>query len=398
MTEFVVFLVALLIVNILVSRRVVTTGRRIHLPVGMLLAAIWLFPLGGAFIAFLSTPWRRVVDQVVEDAGRPDRGQGRGTPPEELAHPSGGASFSVVDHLQWGHELPVLDWQALGRWADGASGGPVTGEQRVAALEAGRRAWLQHLAEALGPQMGLLQMDEALVLSSLNEREARATADYVHTARLRIERLLGPLASFPAGQRSLVLVLDSEDDYYRYVSLYHPDGEFAVSGGMFIDAGCPHFVVVRAQLGAIEPVIAHELTHSALAHLRLPRWLDEGIAVNSERRVAGARPLLHTALELHVLLRDHWNAAKVQGFWSGESFLRADDDTLLSYELARILVEQMSRDWDGFAAFVRAAAHATDAGEAAAREALGLDLGACAASVVEAPSSAGWAPQPELWR
>lgn len=398
MTEFVVFLAVLLVVNVLVSRRVIATGRRIHLPVGMLLVAIWLFPLGGAFIAFLSTPWRRVVDKVVADAGYRDRSNGQGPAPEDLAHAAGGASFSVMDHLQWGHELPVLDWRALNRWAAGDETSHASDEQRIAALEAGRRAWLLHLGEALGPQMGLLETEEAMVLSPLNEREERATAAYVHTARRRIERLLGPLASFPAGQRSLVLVLNSEDDYYRYVSLYYPDGEFAVSGGMFIDAGCPHFVVVRAHLGAVEPVIAHELTHSALAHLRLPRWLDEGIAVNSERRVAGAQPSLHTAPQLHVLLRDHWNAAKVQRLWSGESFLRADDDTLLSYELARILVEQMSRDWDGFAAFVRAAAHATDAGGSAARDALGLDLGACAAALVEASSAEGWSPQPALWR
>ncbi len=34
--------------------------------------------------------------------------------------------------------------------------------------------------------------------------------------------------------------MDTDEDYYRYVSLYYPDGEFATSGGMFIDAGCPH--------------------------------------------------------------------------------------------------------------------------------------------------------------
>lgn len=398
MTELIAFLAALLIVNVWVSRRVIATGRRVHLPVRMLLAAIWLFPLGGAFIAFLSTPWRRVVDKVVADAGQRDRSDQQGPAPQALAHAAGGAPFSIIDHLQWGHELPVLDWQALDLWARGDDASPVSEEQRVAALEAGRRAWLLHLGEALGPHMGLLTTDEAFVLSPLTAREERATAEYVHTARVRIERLLGALASFPAGQRSLVLVLDSEGDYYRYVSLYYPDGEFAASGGMFIDAGCPHFVVVRAHLGAIEPVIAHELTHSALAHLRLPRWLDEGIAVNTERRVAGAQPSLHTAMELHALLREHWSAAKVQRLWSGESFLRADDDTLLSYELARILVEQMSRAWDDFATFVRAAAHATDAGAAAARDALGVDLGACAAGLVEAPSSEGWAPQPERWR
>ena len=173
------------------SRRVIATGRRVHLPVRMLLAAIWLFPLGGAFIAFLSTPWRRVVDKVVADAGHHDRSDKQGPAPEDLAHAAGGAPFSVVDHLQWGHELPVLDWQALDLWAQGGEASPASDEQRVAALEAGRRAWLLHLGEALGPQMGLLTTDEAFVLSPLTAREARATAEYVRTARVRIERLLG---------------------------------------------------------------------------------------------------------------------------------------------------------------------------------------------------------------
>lgn len=75
--------------------------------------------------------------------------------------------------------------------------------------------------------MGLLETEDASVLSSLSARQERATADYVRTARARISGLLGDLAVFPAGQRSLVLVMDSDEDYYRYVSLYYPDGEFA---------------------------------------------------------------------------------------------------------------------------------------------------------------------------
>ncbi len=54
--------------------------------------------------------------------------------------------------------------------------------------------------------------------------------------------------------------------------------------------------------------------------------------------------------------RAHWHADNVQKLWSGESLFRTDDDTLLSHELARIIVEQMSRQWDRFVDFVRAAA------------------------------------------
>lgn len=397
MPELLLVLGAWLAINLLASRRVIVAGRRVHLPVRMLLAAIWLLPFVGALVALLNTPSRRVADGVVAEAQPRDRGDAGEPPPATLAHAAGGPDFILADHLQWPHGLPLLDWQALDRWARGDEAMPAPEAQRVAALEQGRRAWLLHLGAALGPQMGLLESRDSWLLSSLNERQQRGFAEYVGTARARIARLLGELARFPAGQRSLVLVLDSEEDYYRYVSLYYPEGEFATSGGMFIDAGCPHFVVAQAYLNVLEPVIAHELTHSALAHLRLPRWLDEGIAVNSERRVAGAQPPLHTPHELHAMHRAHWSAVRVQGLWSGESFFRSDDDTLLSYELARIMVEQLSRQWEGFAAFVHAAAHAPDAGAAAARSVLGVELGALAAALVEAPCADGWEPRPSAW-
>ncbi len=55
------------------------------------------------------------------------------------------------------------------------------------------------------------------------------------------------------------------------------------------------------------------------------------------------------------------------------------DGNLLSYDLARILVAYMAKDWEAFRRFVLAA-NMADGGAAAAREHLGADLGklACA--------------------
>lgn len=391
MLEFLLILAAWLGVNGLASRRVIAAGRELYVPVRLLLATIWLLPFVGAFMAFFNTPSRAAVARAVAQATPRDRRGELGPPPGALMHAVTGEHFPLDEHLLGADGLPVIDAPALAHWAAGDGATPVSEAQRVQALVAGRRAWLQHLAQALGPQMGLRETADALVLSSLNPREEAQMADYVRTARHRVARLLGDLAHFPTGEPTVVLVLDDEATYYRYVSIYFPEGEFATSSGMFIDAGCPHFVVVRGHLGDIEPVIAHELTHAALAHLRLPRWLDEGIAVNSERRVAGVRPQLYTPMELHAMHRAHWTADKVQALWSGEGFLRAED-SLLSYDLARILVEQLSGSWEAFAAFLRAAAGAGDGGAQAAHDALGLDLGACAAALVEAPDDRGWAP------
>lgn len=389
-----------LVLNVLATHRILTVGQRVHIPQRMLIATIWALPFFGAFVAWMTTPSRRVADSVVDQATPRDRSGDYG-PPTAVLSADGRPDFPVAEHLQEANGLPVLDWQALAAWAPAAGDGAdsTSVAARADAIERGRHAWLLHLRERLGTHMGLLVTDEAFVLSSLNKKLERGTADYVSTARARIQRLLGEVARFPTGHRSILLVLDDEDDYYRYVSIYHPDGEFSTSSGMFIDAGCPHFVVVRGHLQHVEPVIAHEMTHAALAHLRLPRWLDEGVAVNTERRVAGPQGSLYTPHELHAMHLAHWNRDRIQAFWSGESFLRpGDDGALLSYELARIIVEQMARDWEGFLAFLRATGGSDDAGAEAAEAVFGIDLGAYAAALVESPSVDGWAPAPDATR
>lgn len=154
---------------------------------------------------------------------------------------------------------------------------------------------------------------------------------------------------------------------------------------MHIDAGCSHYATVKNDLRLIEPIIAHEMTHGCLGHLRLPAWLNEGLAVNVEQRIAPT-PSAHTPLQLHGKHAAFWGESEIQEFWAGKSFLRPDDGNLLSYALARLIVEQLSRDWEPFRRFVLAADSA-DAGAAAAKEHLGVDLGEFVCALLEkAPS------------
>jgi hypothetical protein len=194
--------------------------------------------------------------------------------------------------------------------------------------------------------------------------------------------------------KSILLVLDDSDVYYRYLSIYYPrDGEFAMSGGVFIDAGCPHFVTVRRDLSATEPVITHELTHSALSYLRLPKWLDEGIAVNSEHRLSPSGHL-GAPKDMHQRHLRFWNEHTIQEFWSGRAFDRQDDGNLLSYDLARILVAHFSRDWQAFARFVHNAQR-HDGGDGAARDVLDVDLGQCVCSLFGFEATPDWSPSGE---
>lgn len=348
---------------------------------GLFIACVWIVPFMGAL--------------MVKDAGQyaaapapPETGDdtAREAAPPQLQ--AGGEPFDVLGHLAQAAGAPLLDWAALQAWADTQPDDAA----REAALGLGHRAWLLHLRDALGPHFQLRESPHAYLLSSLDARSATVLLQYVGSTRERIQRVLHGVAQFPPGRKSVLLVLDDEESYYHYVATWYPDeGEFAFSGGMFIDAGCPHFVARRADLSAVEPVIAHEMTHSALAHLRLPRWLDEGMAVNTEHRLAGAAPREHTPQQLQHMHQRFWNAQNIQGFWSGDSFLRTDEGNLLSYDLARILVDQLSRDWPAFSAFITSSPW-DDAGVAAARRLLSVDLPASVCAMFGRPADPAWAP------
>jgi hypothetical protein len=100
---------------------------------------------------------------------------------------------------------------------------------------------------------------------------------------------------------------------------------------------------------------------------------------------------------MHAKHLQFWRSEVIQEFWSGKSFLRADDGNMLSYDLARILVSQFAGDWAPFKEFAREA-RAEDAGQSAALKHLRIDLGAAVCAILEQPFGADWSPQPGAWR
>jgi hypothetical protein len=214
----------------------------------------------------------------------------------------------------------------------------------------------------------------------------------------RVVRTLDGIAHVPEWGHDILVVFDDEDAYYRYVSHYYPEaGEFALSGGMYINSGCGHFVTVKADLRAVEPVIAHELTHACLGHLPIPAWLNEGIAVNTERRLCPLpNPAGTTPQQMHARHQKFWGPDEIQQFWSGKSFLRSDEGNELSYDLARIIVSQLGAAWDHFRPFVLSA-NANDGGASAAADHLGVQLGNVVSALLEQEPSTQWEPNPATW-
>lgn len=383
--QFFILVVCLVTVNVWMTRRILRAGDHFEHK-GLHITMVWIAPFIGALLTHghvrpyermnMTTPATGGADGDVEP------------PPQELTVP-GTSTFALAQNMDVINGFPIMNWSAVGSWLASIED-PET--RRLARLH-GQRAWLAHMREVLGPHFSLHESDNAFVLSSLESTVVAATAKYVTSARRKVASALGKLAEFADGEKSILLVLDDEEWYYHYVAVYYPnEGEFAFSGGMFINAGCPHFVVRRADLASIEPVIAHELAHSAVSHLRLPLWLDEGIAVNTEHKIAGAGRGLYTPHEIRAKHLRFWGETEIQQFWSGEAFHRTDDGNMLSYDLARIMVEHLAKSWEPFESFVMSARR-EDAGAAAAAEYLDVDLGAYVCALFDKGPTKSWSPR-----
>jgi hypothetical protein len=288
--------------------------------------------------------------------------------------------------------LPIVDWKAMDAHV------PDTKDrERLDKYWTGlARVWLETLGKAVNKSYAVAESDHFLLLSTLDNDGAKPVLRYVENCRRGILKTLSGVAKETEVGKVCLLILGDHDLYYKYVANYYPPtGEFSLSGGMFLQHGYGHFVFVADDLQNMEPVIAHELTHCLVQHLPIPAWLNEGIAVNTERYISPpwARPLF-TPEEMHEKHVTFWNETTIQEFWSGKSWLRPDEANMLSYDLAQHFVNMVSSDYGEFCSFANAA-DAADGGAAAAEKYLGFPISHLAEAILgEGP----WQPKPELWK
>lgn len=298
--------------------------------------------------------------------------------------------FPISDILQ-SNGYPHFNWITIRKWIEA-----IDPELQAEAWAQFEIAWLQHMRAVLGSNYNLVGESDAILLSTLEPNVELATLGFINRTLQRIIRLLDGVAQKPEWGKDILVIFDDDESYYKYVSQFYPEeGEFARSGGMYINDGCGHFVTVKADLHAIEPVIAHELTHSCVGHLPLPTWLNEGLAVNTEHQLIPPAAHMFTPQQMHEKHMDFWGHAEIQEFWSGKSFFRNDDGNMLSYDLGRIIVDQLSRDWPRFRKFVNSAQN-TDAGAAAAASQFGMELGSLVCTLLERETSPAWSPDLSL--
>lgn len=312
----------------------------------------------------------------------------RSTP--ELAKSLYAVKSTAATQLSWDatKNLPIPAWN---------SNQPNIDQGDVAALHSywtqAALAWLERLSTSFDVPLNIYESDDFFLLSALQQRPSEVLLDYAQKAKKRNLATLDGIASDEGYGKHIICVLRNEDDYYKYVSEYYSqDGEFALSGGMFIQDGYGHFVFRQGEMDSMEPTLVHELAHALVSHLSIPAWVNEGLAVNTERRWA-PRPPQYKPSELAYMHSKFWNPETIQEFWSGKSYLRPDEGNALSYDLAQRMIAVMGRDHDALVKFVNAAVD-EDSGQEACVQHLGLSLNEITLEAIganfELPNSQSW--------
>ncbi len=232
--------------------------------------------------------------------------------------------------------------------------------------------WLSKLQADLGAKFSLSESKNFFLLTSRGPNAAKSILRTSESAVQLLTNWLGSIAEKRGHGKHVILDFDTEENYYIYRSYFYPsDSPIIASGGVFIPYGYQHIALPPAE--RTQDILIHELTHNRLAHLPLPSWLNEGIAVNMERRIGGNKQgtLDRDLLQRH---RKYWTKETINGFWAGTSFHDKDGAVIhLSYSLAEILVDLLVQEFANFMDFV-ACANWKDAGQAALNENFGVTL------------------------
>lgn len=319
-----------------------------------------------------SLPWRKSKKNVID------------TELNDVVHLDWLDQFMVVEN-----KLPFPDWELIAKFVD-ENQHEKNQDQLWSDIA---RSWLHSLGSSLAHDYIKTETENFILLSSKNQRYNKLLITFLERCRKRLlSRTKGIFADEGLGKH-VVIAFENLDSYYDYISHYGPqEGTYGLSSGMYLNYGYGHFVFQGDDLSTAESIAAHEMTHALLSHLPIPMWLNEGIAVNMESLLGGYPPerLDRSMAEQH---QDFWTSKTIQQFWTGESFFRPDDGQKLSYQLAQILVAELSTNYDTFSEFANSADW-RNAGENAFLDIYDLSLGDMVANFL---GDGDWSPRPDEW-
>lgn len=287
---------------------------------------------------------------------------------QKLPHPNWELIFKHVDE-----HLNHADPQAL--WLDIA------------------RNWVSALGASLANDYKSTESENFILLSRENSTYTKKFLQFLEFSRKQLLSTLNRITNDQGYGKHVVVIFDDNDTYYDYTACFGPEeGTYGLSSGMYINYGYGHFVFPHQDIDHARPVAAHEMTHALLSHLPIPVWLNEGLAVNMERLICDIPPprLNRAMFERHQFF---WSEDSIQEFWFGSSFSRPDEGQELSYDLAQVLVNNLSENYEAFIFFVNNADW-QDGGEKAIEDVFDISLGDMIYNFI---GEGDWWPQPETW-
>lgn len=291
---------------------------------------------------------------------------------EGFCHPDWGGIGERIER-----EIPEEEWNAA--WGEAA------------------RRWLEKIQGQVEFKHEIYETPNFLMLCAGSKSVVRDAGRFYEESLREILANLEGVASDEGYGKHVVLMFESSDDYYGYVTYFSDVDEMPMSGGMCIQSeDFLHFAFPTPEYSSYRTVLVHELTHGCLAHRPIPLWLNEALAMRMEEVLCGS-PIFELDQEIYERHGEHWNETTIQQFWSGESWQQANVGFELSYNLSQVLWRKFEGDLrpppDVLMQFV-AEAHWDDAGESAMKKVFELSLGDLVADFLgEGP----WAPRPEMW-
>lgn len=245
------------------------------------------------------------------------------------------------------------------------------GSTRQAGWQEVALQWLKYLQESFGGAYSIEGSPNFLLLSDVPKDRRKSTLSFCEKALEKIEGRLGDARWKSKLGPHVIMLFENPELYYSYIAGFYSDGEHALSSGVFLNRGYAHIAMPVMPYGMANTFV-HELTHNCLAHLRIPKWLNEGMARTCERLICGSYRQIIDG-ELAVQHHEFWTSERLQTFWWGPIF---DDGEAseLSYSLAEILIELAAQERKDFPGFLTHANY-KDAGITASNEYLGKSLG-----------------------
>lgn len=278
---------------------------------------------------------------------------------------------SIPNALENRDGLPRPNWSAIFDWVESNIADAALNDAWTQLAS----DWLDAMIEALPAGYSRQESPEFMLLSNGDAPSGDRILQWCEDSRRTILEALAGVARDEGYGKHVVFAFGDRDTYYDYITDFYPDeGEFAFSGGIFLDRGYGHFAMCMAYGSEHDRTIAHELNHALLRHLPLPLWLNEGVTQLIEDVVVGTSYFMvdQETLQRH---RAYWNRDSIHSFWSGDSFHSPDEGQELSYHLSRILFRNLMSDFPQhrIADYLNAA-NLADAGNKALIEVCGVSL------------------------